>query len=116
MPPSPVVAIPDANLRTAIEDFLDKPGGEPITQTEMAKFRGFSPTSESISDLTGLEYAINLTFLQLWGNNISDISPLVANTGLGSGDEVNLKSNPLSSVSINTHIPALQRRGVTVEF
>ena len=40
----------------------------------------------------------------------------MANTGLGSGDTVNLKSNPLSSASINTHIPALQRRGVTVEF
>ena len=40
----------------------------------------------------------------------------MANTGLGSGDTVDLKSNPLSSTSINTHIPALQRRGVTVEF
>ena len=40
----------------------------------------------------------------------------MANAGLGSGDTVNLKSNPLSSASINTHIPALQRRGVTVEF
>ena len=27
----------------------------------------------------------NLTSLNLWGNNISDISPLVENTGLGSG-------------------------------
>ena len=35
---------------------------------------------------------------------------------MGSGDTVNLKSNPLSSASINTHIPALQSRGVTVEF
>ena len=49
-------------------------------------------------------------------NSISDISPLVANTGLGSGDTVDLRRNPLSSASINTHIPALQRRGVTVEF
>ena len=40
----------------------------------------------------------------------------MANTGLGSGDTVDLRSNPLSSTSINTHIPALQSRGVTVEF
>ena len=70
----------------------------------------------SISDISALSNLTNLTGLFLSGNSISDISPLVANTGLGSGDTVDLKSNPLSSASINTHIPALQRRGVTVEF
>ena len=49
-------------------------------------------------------------------NNISDLSPLVANTGLGDGDELEIQRNPLSYTSINTHIPALQSRGVTVEF
>ena len=75
-----------------------------------------SLTSNSISDISVLSNLTNLTYLGLSGNSISDISPLVANTGLGSGDTVDLKSNPLSSTSINTHIPALQRRGVTVEF
>ena len=70
----------------------------------------------SISDISALSNLTNLTVLSLSRNSISDISPLVANTGLGSGDTVDLKSNPLSSTSINTHIPALQRRGVTVEF
>ena len=70
----------------------------------------------SISDISALSNLTNLETLDLRSNSISDISPLVANTGLGSGDEVNLKSNPLSSTSINTHIPTLQRRGVTVEF
>ena len=80
--------------------------------------------NNSISDISALSNLTNLTWLNLgWpspggngGNSISDISPLVANTGLGSGDTVTLTSNPLSSTSINTHIPALQRRGVTVEF
>ena len=66
-----------------------------------------------ISELAGLT---NLTRLWLWGNNISDISPLVANAGLGSGDEVDVKGNPLNRASIETHIPALESRGVTVEF
>ena len=69
-----------------------------------------------ISSISALSNLTNLTVLSLSRNSISDISPLVANTGLGSGDTVDLKSNPLSSTSINTHIPALQRRGVTVEF
>ncbi len=70
----------------------------------------------SISDLSPLEGLNNLTWLFLAQNSISDLSPLVANTGLGSGDRVNVTDNPLNSQSINTHIPALQRRGVTVEF
>ena len=70
----------------------------------------------SISDISVLSNLTNLTYLDLNENSISDISPLVANTGLGSGNTVNLRRNPLSSTSINTHIPALQRRGVIVGF
>ncbi len=69
-----------------------------------------------ISDISPVASLTNLARLELRYNNISDISPLVANTGLGSGDKVVLNDNPLSSVSIKTHIPALQNRGVTVEF
>ena len=70
----------------------------------------------SISDISALANLINLTDLYLRYNSISDISPLVSNTGLGSGDEMDVRNNPLSATSINTHIPALQGRGVTVEF
>ena len=94
--------------------------------------------NNSISDISAVAGLTNLTWLNLWGNsvsnisavagltnlkdlylgdnNISDISHLAANTGLGSGDTVNVKSNPLSYLSIGTHIPTLQSRGVTVEF
>ena len=48
-------------------------------------------------------------------NSISDLSPLVSNTGLGTGDMVDLDGNRLLSyASIYTHIPALKTRGVTV--
>ena len=69
-----------------------------------------------ISDISPVAGLINLTDLYLGNNTISDISPLVANTGLGSGDRVFVNDNPLSFVSIKTHVPALQSRGVTVEF
>ena len=59
---------------------------------------------------------INLIELSLENNSISDISPLVANAGLGSGDTVSVSENPLNHASINTHIPALQSRGVEVYF
>lgn len=73
-------------------------------------------SNANISNLTGLEHATNLTELSLDGNTISDISPLVSNTGLGSGDKVNVQGNPLSVISVNTHIPTLQGRGVEVQF
>ena len=214
-PPTPAVAIPDANLRAVIADSLGKAENAPITRADMAALTGLIAPNKGIRNLTGLEYATNLrhlylsgvetidgewfnsndisdlsplsnltnltllslgnnsisdisalsnltnltgldlginsisdisalsnltnlTYLYLWdnditeisalsnlnnlkgldlnGNSITDISPLVSNTGLGNGDRVYLQDNPLSSTSRNTHIPALQRRGVTVEF
>ena len=70
----------------------------------------------SISDISPLVGLTDLTELRLHRNSISDLSPLVANTGLGAGDWVNVRKNFLNAESINTHIPALQSRGVTVEF
>jgi hypothetical protein len=54
--------------------------------------------------------------LDLWDNQIGDISPLVDNEGLSTGDEVYLSENPLSPDSINIYIPQLEARGVTVEY
>ncbi len=69
-----------------------------------------------ILDVSALSKLTNLTQLSLSINSISDISPLVANTGLGSGDLVDVRDNPLGATSLNTHIPALQARGVNVQF
>jgi hypothetical protein len=70
----------------------------------------------NITDLSFLSGLTNLETLGLEYNSISDLSPLVANTGLGEGDTIYVQGNPLSYQSIHTHIPALQSRGVTVEF
>ena len=70
----------------------------------------------SISDISALGGLANLIALNLANNSVSDISSLVANTGLGDGDTVDVRGNPLSYLSLHTHIPALQSRGVTVEF
>ena len=69
-----------------------------------------------ISDISPVAGLTNLTVLGLGYNSISDLSPLIENTGLGNGNEVYVRGNPLSYLSIHTHIPILQSRGVTVEF
>ena len=73
-------------------------------------------SQNQITDISVLGELTRLEWLELSSNSISDLLPLVANTGLGSGDEVDVRANPLSYPSINTHIPALQQRGVKVKF
>ncbi len=88
---TPVVNIPDANLRAVIRDALGKSRFAPITTTDMAGLITLDASNRNIRDLTGLESTTNLT-------------------------ELDLIDNPLSSLSLNTHIPALQERGVSVTF
>ena len=70
-------------------------------------------TITNISALTGL---IDLSKLWIDNNSISDLSPLVANTGLRNGDTVDVNRNPLNNASVNSYIPTLRSRGVTVEL
>jgi hypothetical protein len=69
-----------------------------------------------ITDISPLSSVTSLWYLQLDDNQITDIDPLVQNEGLGGGDEVYLRSNPLSSDSINIYIPQLRARGVAVAY
>ena len=130
--------IPDSNLRAEVANALGVAPGTPITPVQMETLTSLEVRETTIRDLTGLELATNLTKLNLGGNSIADISPLegltnltalllennnisdisllMENTGLGSGDSLDLRGNPLNYQSIYTHIPTLQSRGVAVEF
>ena len=83
----------------------------------LTSLRSLSLPNNNISDISALSGLPNLIRLWLSSNNISDLSPLVVNTGLeGSGNLVDVRNNPLSATSINTHIPILQGRGIDVRF
>ena len=73
----------------------------------------------NISDITPLSELTQLTRLRIHSNNISDISPLLALNLTGTewnSTGLYLWNNPLSYVSINTHIPAMQAKGVEIAF
>ena len=70
------VTIPDSNLRAVIEVALGKASGDTITTSDMATLTRLEASNSNISNLTGLEHAINLTWLNLGDNSISDISSL----------------------------------------
>ena len=77
-----VVDIPDPSLRAVIADALGVPHDAPITQADMRQLTTFNAAARQITDLTGLEYATNLTELRLGENPITDISPLAHLTEL----------------------------------
>lgn len=68
--------IPDSNLKQAILETLNLPDEIPLTQQEMSRLTNLDAEERGITDLTGLEYAHNLTSLLLYFNPIVDISPL----------------------------------------
>lgn len=70
------VSIPDANLRSAIESALGKQSGEAITERDMARLTVLDAGYSGITQLDGLEHAVNMRALYLQGNAITDASSL----------------------------------------
>ena len=67
------VNFPDPNLEAAIREAINKPEG-PITDEDLAGLTELDASNRGISDLTGIEHCINLQWLDLRGNQITDIS------------------------------------------
>ena len=59
-----VVDIPDPNLEKAIRETLELPNGTPITQQQILQLTRLEAKEKQIENLTGLEYATNLTDLR----------------------------------------------------
>ncbi len=83
----------------------------------LTDLRGLALNVNAVSDLSLLSGMIHMERLNIQDCDITDLSPLVENVGLrGEKDYIDVRDNPLSDVSINTHIPALRERGVRVRL
>lgn len=82
----------------------------------LPKLRRLNLASNRICDIFPLQQLVQLEYLNLAQNKITDIEPLVNNVGLSQGDTVIVEDNPLSQVSVEQHIPALEARGVIVKW
>jgi Leucine-rich repeat (LRR) protein len=92
-------------------DFSDLSGLEGLSRLVSLQL-----SMNEVVDIGVLAGLVNLDSLDLASNYIRDIHPLVQNSGLGSGDYVDLTSNSdLSGASCSTHIPELEARGATVK-
>ena len=108
--------IPDANLRAVIEDALGKASGAPITVAEMETLTSLDARDKGIRSLTGLEFATNLTSLNLSPdaengpiNRVSDLSPL---SGLTNLTRLNLGRNRVSDISALAGLTNLTELGL----
>ena len=80
--PDPATWMPDANLRTAVRSALGIASDEAFSKADLGTLTSFSAPRSQITNLTGLEYATNLTSLVAWGNQISSLTPLTNLTKL----------------------------------
>ena len=90
-----IVSFPDPNLEAAIREAIGKPTGD-IYVTDLEGLTYLDAYERDITDLTGLEYCIDLTDLDLGRNQISDLSPLSDLTNL---ENVNFYGNQISDLS-----------------
>ena len=94
--PGDLVSIPDLNLRAAIEERLGKAPGAVITADDMARLEQIEADDAGISNLTGLEAAMNLERIEFRRNSISDLSPL---RGLTRLNNIKLRGNKITDIS-----------------
>ena len=76
------ISIPDPILEVLIRKAIKRHGlklaeGNPITNHEMQNLLNVSANNSQITDLTGLEHAINLQSLYISNNQIVDLTPLI---------------------------------------
>ncbi len=132
-----VVIFPDENLEDGIRQILNKPAGA-INSQELSRISSMKLAGRDIADLTGLEYCTGVKMLDLslnrivdisalaampevrqvylQHNQIVDLSPLVDNPGVGVGDALDIRFNPLDSQTLDDHIPDLLEREVRMQW
>ena len=104
--PGAFVHIPDPSLRAAIAEALGKSPNAPITAEEMERLGRLDAPNRGIQDLTGLQFATNLSNLNIRVNEISDISPLA---GLINLRLLLFDRNPVSDLSPVARLVNLER-------
>jgi len=115
------VEVPDTNLRHAVYDALTNKYGpeDMLFDLDLEELLELDARNTNIVRLEGLEYAVNLTNLDLDGDQVTQLDALVVNcdwNGLGDGDRVCLSNNPLNSYARTNQIPYLESHGVLVQW
>ena len=91
------VWMPDKNLRKEVRKKFGIRNDDELTQARMSHLTSLGFRNDKISDITGLEYAINLTALVIRKTQVSDLSPLK--------DLTNLRSLKVVDCNVSNVVP-----------
>ena len=89
-----VVTFSDLQFETLIREILSIPTGD-IMKSDMMTIDELSGIEREISDISGIEYCENITYLRIRNNNISDISPIADLIKL---DYLNIRNNQITNL------------------
>ena len=108
-----VVAITDTALLAQINRHLGKAPDAAVTEAEMAELTALELSASvdgvRVRSLAGLEHAANLTSLDLYGHDVSDISALSC---LGGLTALELGDNTISDISALAELASLSTLGL----
>ncbi len=90
------VWMPDENLRRAVREEFGIRDDTELTQARMTHLTSIGFRNNQISDITGLEYAINLTELVFRNTQISNLEPL---RGLTSLEDLKLEDSNINDIT-----------------
>ena len=102
-----IIAIPDENLEIELRKYLHPTPVDDITADKMAFLQSLTLTDNNITNLSGLEYCINMTRLIIYRTQISDISALSALTELTYLYLNENQINDITSLSVMTQLEKL---------
>ena len=94
--PAPVAMLVSSSSSSPLT-VLNLSGNQIFDLSSLASLTGLIElllADNHISDVGPLEFLTALSFLDLSGNVITDFTALISNTGLGSGDRIDLNGNP----------------------
>ena len=111
------VWIPDPNLRMAIREVLREKIGLPdhtlLTEEHLKHLANLEVRNSNISDITGLEHAINLQDFNGDSNQISDLTPL---SGLVRLHTLSLRANQIFDISPLANLTTLHRLNLSINY
>lgn len=108
-----IITFEDKKLNESMNKIFNKAGG--ITQNEMESLTELSLKSSEIRNLKGLEYAINLEKLDLYDNEIRDISEIGKMKKLKELDLSNNNIRDIKVVSLLENLNKLEIMGNEIQ-
>lgn len=99
-----VLHFSDSRLEAAVRQALGRPTGI-LTSTDLARLETLEAPRQNITNLSGLEYAVNLQKLNLYQNKVEDLTGLAGLTRLRF---LNLAGNCIGDISPLGNLTALE--------